>query len=151
MTYNPISEIHLIMKSKALFLHIFIYTILLCVAAQGVSFSRICTGPAHDDSDIDWADNCHPPANDGHDSPRRSLNHEDGNCIDIFITSVAATIGNATDDPISPLCAQKPLIIKSDTFDHLFSFFNFSQSSPILFPAFTDITFLSIASTILII
>lgn len=139
--------------------HIFICTILLCVASHGVSFSQICIGTAHGDSDIDWADNCHAPAkddhhnNDVHDSPGRSLNHEDGNCIDIFITSAAAIVGSATGDPIDLQCFKKPVIIKSDTLDHLylFSFTDFSPSSPILFPVFTDITFLSIASTILII
>lgn len=145
-----------------LFHHIFIYTMFLCVSVHGVSFSQICIGPAHGDSDIDWADNCHGPAKDVHhvndvhindlpDSPERSLNHEEGNCIDIFITSVAATISSSTGDPGDLQCFKKPVIIKSDTFDHLFSFVNFSPSRPTLFPAFTDITFLSIASTILII
>ena len=142
--------------------NIFIFTMLLCVAVHGVSFSQICIGAAHGDSKIDWTDNCHAPAKDVHhvndvhikdvyDSPERSLNHEEGNCIDIFITSAAATICSETCDPIDLQCFKKPVTIKSDTFDHLFSFANFSPSSPTLFAAFTDITLLSIASTILII
>lgn len=136
--------------------HIFIYTILLCVAAHGVSFSQICIGPAHDGFDINRADSCHAPAKDGHTahhyhSPGSSINHENGNCIDIFIASAAAAINSAANDPVDPPYAQRPVTIKPDNFNYLFSFFNFSQSSPILFPAFTDITFLSIASTILII
>ncbi len=132
--------------------HIFIYIILICIAAQGMTLSQICIGPDHYDSDIDWASNCHTQTNDSHnshDAHKTSFGHKDNDCIDISFTSIAAS--GYSGIPDEQLNITKPIILKPATANHPFSSFDFSKLKTNLFPVFTNMATLSIASTILIV
>jgi hypothetical protein len=127
--------------------YILIFTISLCMAAQCMALSEICVGPDHTNSAVDWASHCHTQPDDSHHSHKSSFGHKNNDCIDISITSSACSNSiSASDDP---LIAANPMIIKPATADHPFFSYNFSKLKNNLFPVFTDMTPLSIKSTIL--
>lgn len=127
--------------------YILIYTISLCMAVQCMALSQICVGPDHIDSKIDWASHCHTQADDAHHSHASSFGHKNNDCIDISITSIAGSNSNTACD--DPLIAANPVIIKPATSNHLFFSCNFSKQKNNLFPVFSNMTSLSIKSTIL--
>lgn len=129
--------------------HTLIGTILLCMIAHGVTCSQVCIGSSHCDSDIDWANNCHSRAKNAPASHECAFDHKDGRCVDVSVTSAAAFSGGSTTEDQPDI--RNSVIIKSATSQHPFSPFDFSKFKTNIFPAFTDMTFFSIASTILII
>jgi len=129
--------------------YILIYTISFCIAAHGMGFAQVCMGPDHCDSDIDWVSNCHMQTSDSHDSHESSFGHKGSKCIDISITSIASSFNN--NNSVNQQPVNKPLTLKISTPEHPFYAFDFSKLKRNIFPLFSDMTFLSIASTILII
>lgn len=127
--------------------YILIYTISLCMAVQCMALSQICVGPDHIDSNIDWASHCHTQPDASQHSHESSFGHKVNDCIDISITSIAGSSSRIASD--DQLIASKSIIIKPATSDHPLFSCNFSKLKRNLFPVFTDITSLSIKSTIL--
>jgi len=128
--------------------YIFIYTLLLCMTAQGMTLSQICMGPDHCDSEIDWASSCHTPGNDTHNSHESSFGYEGNNCIDISISSTGNLNRSINNNQLN---SAKPIILKPAATDHPFSPSDFSKLKTNFFPVFTDMTTRSLASTILIV
>jgi hypothetical protein len=132
--------------------HIFIYTIFLCLAAQGSILSQICVEADMCKSDIDWASKCHAQTNashKSHHSQESAFGHEDNKCRDITISSTSNSCNyDSYDDQLS---FTKPIILKPTASDHPFSSFDFSKLKTNLLPIFTDTTSLSIKSTVLIV
>jgi hypothetical protein len=129
--------------------YILIYTISLCMAAQVSSISQVCLGPDHSDSNIDWASNCHTHTGGDPDSHETFFGHKENDCIDISISSIAGSGGCFRPD--DQFNHTKPIILTPATAYHPFSCFAVSKLKTNLFPAFTNMPPLSIASTILII
>ena len=129
--------------------YIFLFTIALCMAVQGMSLSQICIGSGQSDSKLDWASSCHSKNDNDHHSHNTAFGHTDSGCIDIFVTSIAGSQTScSTDDLFSKA---KPVIIKISASSHPFSPVDYSKHKPAFSPFYADITSLSIASTILII
>jgi hypothetical protein len=129
--------------------YIFIFTVSLCLSAHGMTLYQICVGPDHCDSDIEWASNCHTQNSDSHNSHKSSFGHQDNECIDISISSIAISGGSNTNN--NQYIITKPIILKPAASDHPFAPIDFSRLKTNLFPVFTDTTTLSLASTILIV
>lgn len=129
--------------------YILIYTISLCIAAHAITLSQICMGPDHCDSEINWTNICHTQTPVHHNSHECSFDHSNNECIDISITSIANSSSNR--HSVNQPTVNKPLILKISTPDHPFYTSDFSKLKTNLFPVFTDMTPLSIASTILIV
>ena len=125
--------------------------VLICMTAQGATLSQLCLGKDHCDSALNWVGVCH---NEGENSQQThtdwdcSFDHEDGECIDIWIASVAGSIVTISD---GKLYIDKPGILKSNDLSNPFYNVNFSKLTANLFPSFSNLTSLSIASTVLII
>jgi hypothetical protein len=74
------------------FKYILIITVSFCIAAQGAGFSRVCLASNHSGENLSWAGTCHTrPASPGtiNAADTYALDHEDHDCIDISIFSVA--------------------------------------------------------------
>jgi hypothetical protein len=131
---------------------LFIYTILLCFVAQGSAQLQVCVERECSDSDLAWASKCHNKtiaSNDFHHFQGCLCGQKDIECIDISITSIANYSSQKFSyDQVNDL---KPIILKRFSPDHLFSFLDFPNLKASLFPVFTDITSLSIKSTVLVI
>ena len=129
--------------------YIFIYALLLCMTVHGMTLYQICVGPDHCDSDIEWASNCHTQKSDSHNSHQSSFGHQDRECVDISFSSIASPVNNNTNNNLYKIT--KPIILKLDSPDHPFSPSDFSKLKTNLSPVFTDMTSLSITTTILIV
>jgi hypothetical protein len=132
--------------------HIFLYIISLSMVAYGITISQICIGAGHSDSDIEWASHCHsqsPALHHSEHPAETSFGHNVNDCIDISIQSIAASGGSNIRN--TQLNNTKITILKPNALHHPFFSIDFSKLKPNFFPFYTDITFLSIASTILIV
>jgi hypothetical protein len=119
------------------------------MTANGMTLYQICVGADHCDSDIQWASNCHTQSSDSRNSHKSSFGHQDSECIDISISSIASSGNYNTND--NQYKITKPIILKPASSVYPFSPSDFSKLKTNLFPVFTDTTSLSITTTILIV
>ena len=73
--------------------YLFLFTISFCIAVQAAGFSRVCLASDHSGEEISWAGACHGresiPGTINSAADSLALDHEDHDCIDISIFSVA--------------------------------------------------------------
>jgi hypothetical protein len=119
------------------------------MTAHGMTFYQICVGPDHCESDIEWASNCHTQNSDSRNSHKSTFGHHDSECTDISICSIANPVNHNTIN--NQYKITKPVILKPAASAHPFSPSDFSKLKTNLFPVFTDVTSLSIKTTILIV
>jgi hypothetical protein len=133
--------------------HILIYTVFICIIAQGAALWHFCIDRSHADLSVEWASNCLSQQNVSHGSdhsPECELSHTDNECINILSGSIVTrSSGTNTYDDQDTIT--KPTILKPTSIDHPFSSFDFSKLKPNFSPIFADMNSLSIESTILIV